>query len=240
MFKKYAIKLSNTLNTINYLKSTKIHSPTCRRDGYCCCDQQLDSDCGSTSYSSSPIDSDDFNKNLFIENYCIKIVEDVKKPSSAVSAVAEHEEPNNNRKIRKNYSRKLTINRNDLKSEKNSNSKSIEKRRTESTTSSDSSEDDYNRRSNIYQTSPVIYDDDLYATKFRNFIDEDENFSSVLVYFLKNYNSLGFLGCFPTPRTFGHQLSRKLATFVTFTLSNFSSVFFKFFIIFFSFFKNGF
>lgn len=155
MLKKYVIKLSNSLNTINYLKA-KSHSTTCRKSdaGYCNCDLQNDSDC-STSYSSSPIDSDDFNKNLFIENYCIKIPK---------NEAVDKKNPENSVEVRKTFisnNRSLAIsNRNSLHTE-SSPYKTLLKRRTKSLTSekSESSDDEETFKSNSY--SPSIFDNDF-------------------------------------------------------------------------------
>lgn len=146
MLKKYVIKLSNSLNTINYLRSNS-HSATCRKSdaGYCNCDLRADSDC-STSYSSSPIDSDDFNKNLFIENYCIKV------PSKTTNLTTENqpEKYKETGKLNNEYSSKTTtgssralaiINRNALRNDSRSY-KAIAKRRTKSLTSESSEEED--------------------------------------------------------------------------------------------------
>lgn len=67
MLKKYVIKLSNTLHTINYLKAS----------------QKSQDECSCSDYPAGCINGScyahgEFNRNLFIENYCIGLRGDLR------------------------------------------------------------------------------------------------------------------------------------------------------------------
>lgn len=67
MLKKYVIKLSNTLHTINYLKASQ------KSQDECSC-----SDYPSGCINGSCYSHGEFNRNLFIENYCIGLRDNIR------------------------------------------------------------------------------------------------------------------------------------------------------------------
>lgn len=64
MFKKYALKVSNTFNSINYTRPTKAHSRSSTSD-------DGGGDSSSRCSFDSNYDQNELNRNLFIENYLI-------------------------------------------------------------------------------------------------------------------------------------------------------------------------
>lgn len=111
MLKKYAMKVSNSLNTINYMKATKTSSRRSSTSG---------EDEGSACSCDCNYNSTEVNRDLFIENYLIGRGVSKLRSSSLTSAEEELKEAalrkNNNR--RKSLMEKrddcLKINRNHL------------------------------------------------------------------------------------------------------------------------------
>lgn len=64
MLKKYAMKVSNTFNTMNYIRPTKSNRSSTSDDG-------VDSSRCSSIECDSNYDQNELNRNLFIENYLI-------------------------------------------------------------------------------------------------------------------------------------------------------------------------
>ena len=133
MLKKYVLKVSNTLSTINYIRPTQSRSSTSDDDGHSACSCDWD-------YNLMEV-----NRDLFIENYLIGRGSQKMRSSSLSSAEDAMREAKRNNHRRKSLMEKrddrLKINRNRLFSDRSDRNDRAVTRHKMSVDSFD--EDDY-------------------------------------------------------------------------------------------------